>query len=284
MQSVGIVAGWGEYPIQVAVSLKEQGYRVVIAAIQDHAASDIADYADATKWVGVCKLGAMQKFFAQEKVDQVCLSGKLFKEKILFHGWGWIEHLPDWECVRTMFPLIYSRFNTTTDDSLLGAIVQSFERKGMETVPGTDFAKELLAEPGVLTKRKPTARVQADIDFGWRMAKEMGRLDIGQSVTIRDRTVLAVEAIEGTDACITRTAALCPRGGFTLVKVAKPQQDMRFDLPTIGPQTIERMRLAGGNAIAIEANKTILIDREKTLADAHAANIVIVSIENEIKE
>ncbi len=277
MQTVGIVAGWGEYPVTVAKELRARGCRVVVAAIRGHASPELEGLADATRWVGVCKLGGMQRFFAKEKVDQVCLSGKLFKERILFHGWGWVEHLPDWECVRTMLPLMYSRHKTTTDDSLLGAVVRSFARKGMETIPGTDYAPQLLVEAGVLTRRGPSKRVQADIDFGWKMAKEMGRLDIGQSVTVRDRTVLAVEAIEGTDACIARTASLCPRGGFTLVKVAKPQQDMRFDLPTIGPRTIAIMQKAGGTAIAIEAGKTILIDREKTLAAANQAGIVIVS-------
>ncbi len=278
MGSIGIVAGWGDYPLTVAKALRTQGHRVVIAAIRNHASTELESVADATRWFGVCKLGNMQRFFASEGVDHVCLSGKLFKDKILFHGWGWVQHLPDWECVRTMFPLIYSRKNNTSDDSLLGAVVGSFARKGMKTVPGTDFATELLAKPGVLTKREPSLKIHADIEFGWKMAKQMGGLDIGQSVTVRDRTVLAVEAIEGTDACIERTAALCPRGGFTLVKVAKPQQDMRFDLPTIGPRTIEMMKKAGGTAIAIEAHKTILIDAEKTLEDAHRANISIVSL------
>lgn len=276
--TVGIVAGWGEYPISVAKALREKGHRVVIAAIRDHAAPDIGKFADATQWVGVCKLGSMQRFFEKQCVQHVCLSGKLFKEKILFHGWGWIQHLPDWECIKTMFPLLYSRGANTTDDSLLGAVVNSFARRGMITIPGTDYAPQLLAAEGVLTRRKPNPRLQSDIEFGWNMAKEMGRLDIGQSVTIRDRSVLAVEAIEGTDACIARTALLCPRGGFSLVKVAKPQQDMRFDLPTIGPRTIETMRRAGGKAIAIEAGKTILLEREKTIAAADQAGIVIISI------
>jgi hypothetical protein len=221
----------------------------------------------------------MQRFFREHQVHRVCLSGKLFKEKILFHGWGWVGHLPDWECIKTFFPVMYSRqrHTNTTDDSLLGAVVRSFEKQGMTTVPGTDYATELIAEPGVLTRRGPSSREEADIEFGWKMAKEMGRLDIGQSVTVRDRTILAVEAIEGTDACILRTAVLCPRGGFVLVKVAKPQQDMRFDLPTIGPRTIESMKRAGGSTIAIEAGKTILLDRERTLAEARQAGICIVS-------
>jgi DUF1009 family protein len=222
----------------------------------------------------------MQKFFRKHNVHQVCLSGKLFKDKILFHGLGWIAHTPDWECFKTFFPIMIwkTRGTNASDDSLLGAVVQSFERHGMKAVPGTDYATQLIAEAGVLTKNRPSSRVEADLQFGWTMAKEMGRLDIGQSVTIRDRTVLAVEAIEGTDACILRTATVCPRGGFSLVKVAKPQQDMRFDLPTIGPRTIESMKRAGGVAIAIEAEKTILLDRERTIQAAETAGISIVSL------
>jgi len=280
METIGIVAGWGEYPIHVAKSLREKGYRVVVAAIHGHASPELSQIADAMKWVGVCKLGGMQKFFRKHNVHYVCLSGKLFKDKILFHGWGWVAHTPDWECIKTFFPIMVTktRGTNTSDDSLLGAVVQSFDRQGMKTVPGTDYATQLIAESGVLTKNRPNARVDADLQFGWNMAKEMGRLDIGQSVTIRDRTVLAVEAIEGTDACILRTATVCPRGGFSLVKVAKPQQDMRFDLPTIGPRTIESMRRAGGVAIAIEAGKTILLDRERTINEAEKAGISIVSL------
>jgi len=279
MHTVGIVAGWGEYPITVARTLREQGYRVVVAAIRDHASPELEKIADATYWVGVCKLGRMQRFFHQQGVHRICLSGKLFKEKILFHGWGWIGHLPDWECIRTMYPLMYSHRKSTTDDSLLSAVVASFERHGMKTIPGTDYATQLIAEPGVLTKRGPSPRIEADMEFGWKMAKSMGQLDIGQSVTVRDRTILAVEAIEGTDACILRTGPLCPRGGFTLVKVAKPQQDMRYDLPTIGPRTIQCMERAGGTAIAIEAGKTILLERERTLQLANKAGVSLISLQ-----
>lgn len=280
METIGIVAGWGDYPINVAKSLREKGYRVVVAAIRDHASPELSQVADEMQWVGVCKLGRMQRFFRKHNVQQVCLSGKLFKEKILFHGLGWIAHTPDWECIRTFFPIMIwkTRGTDATDDSLLGAVVQSFQRHGMKAVPGTDYATQLIAEAGVLTKNRPSSRIEADLQFGWTMAKQMGGLDIGQSVTVRDRTVLAVEAIEGTDACILRTATVCPRGGFSLVKVAKPQQDMRFDLPTIGPRTIESMKRAGGVAIAIEAGKTILLDRERTIQEAENAGISIVSL------
>ncbi len=280
--AVGIVAGWGDYPLSVARALKAQGAEVSIAAIRGHASEALQPYADHWTWVGVCKLGRMQRFFAAHGVNKVCLSGKLFKDKILFHGWGWLEHLPDWECARTMFPLIYSRNRGQTDDAFLGAVVESFQRRGMETIPGTDYATELLAEPGLLTRRRPSRKMEADIAFGWKIAKQMGGLDVGQSVTVRDRAILAVEAIEGTDACIMRTGEICPRGGFSLIKVAKPQQDMRFDLPTIGPRTIERMAKAGGKAIAIEADKTILVDRDVLIRAANRYGIAIISLEQPV--
>jgi DUF1009 family protein len=276
-ESIGIVAGWGEYPLAVARALREKGHTVVVAAVYDHAPKEIEALSHHVKWIGVCKLGGMQKFFQQHGVKHVCLSGKLFKDRILFHGWGWMEHFPDWECIKTMLPMFYFRQVNTNDDSLLGAVVASFGRHGIKTIPGTDFATQLLAEAGGLTRRKPSKSELDDIEFGWSIAKQMGGLDVGQSVTVRDRTILAVEAIEGTDACIVRTGQICTRGGFTLVKVAKPQQDMRFDVPTIGPQTIEKMKLAGGKVIAIEAGKTILINREKTLQMADELGIAILS-------
>ena len=276
-EAIGIVAGWGEYPLAVARALREQGHTVVVAAVHGHAPNEIEALSHHVKWVGVCKLGAMQRYFQQHGVRHVCLSGKLFKDRILFHGWGWMEHFPDWECVKTMLPMFYFRSINTTDDSLLGAVVASFARRGIKTIPGTDFAPQLIAQAGVLTRRKPSKSELDDVEFGWSIAKQMGGLDVGQSVTVRDRTILAVEAIEGTDACILRTGQICTRGGFSLVKVAKPQQDMRFDVPTIGPQTIEKMKLAGGKVVAIEANKTILIDREKTLQMADECGISILS-------
>lgn len=274
---VGIVAGWGEYPGKVARAVQALGGTVTIAAIRNHASEELHSLADQMKWFGVCKLGAMQRFFAEHDVDRVCLAGKLFKDRILFHGLGWVQHAPDLECIRTMIRPLFSKNGSTTDDTLLGAVVASFERRGMNVVPGTDYATDLIAQTGILTQCKPNRSVISDIDFGWDIAKHMGGLDIGQSITVKNRTVLSVEAVEGTDACIERTGILCPMGHWSLVKVAKPQQDMRFDLPTIGPQTIERMAKAGGRAIAIEAGKTIVIDRPRTLALANHHRISILS-------
>jgi hypothetical protein len=164
------------------------------------------------------------------------------------------------------------------DDSLLLSVIAEFERDGMEFASALDFCPELLVKEGILTRRRPTASERADIEFGWSMAKEMGRLDVGQSVAVKEKATLAVEAIEGTDRCIDRAGQLCRAGGWTLVKVAKPQQDMRFDVPTIGVTTIENLSKAGARVLAIEAGKTILLDEADVvaLADRHGLSIVAI--------
>ena len=152
-------------------------------------------------------------------------------------------------------------------------------------LPATDFAPQLLVPAGQLTRRGPTAAQRQDIEFGWRLAKEMGRLDIGQSVAVQGQAIIAVEAVEGTDACIRRAGELCPQGGFTVVKVAKPHQDMRFDVPTIGVGTIESLIAAGAGALAIEAGKTIVVDRAQAvaLADRHGLAIVALGVDTSLE-
>lgn len=277
-ETIGLVAGWGNYPVSVAKALKAADHKVVVAAIQQHADPVLENWSDAMRWFGVGKLGAQQRLFQQHGVRKVVLAGKLFKDKILFHGRGWIDLVPDLECMRTFFTSVITKRGNQNDDALLSAVVESYRRRGIEIIPGTQYAPDLLAEKGLLTKTKPSASTMRDIQFGWTIAKRMGGLDIGQSITVRDQVVLAVEAIEGTDACIERTATVCPRGGFTLIKVAKPQQDRRFDQPTIGVQTIERVKLARGTTIAIEAGETIIVDRDEVLRQADAAGISIISL------
>jgi DUF1009 family protein len=163
------------------------------------------------------------------------------------------------------------------DDSLILDVMEDFKGAGMDFDSALNLCPELLAPAGVLTRRQPTVSEQADIAFGWMLAKEMGRLDVGQSVMVKEKAVLAVEAIEGTDRAIQRAGELCRAGGFVVVKVAKPQQDMRFDVPTIGPQTIENLYKAKARVLAIEANKTIILDREITLEMANHFGLTIVA-------
>jgi hypothetical protein len=277
---VGLVAGWGSFPVQVAQSLIRGGRRVCCIAISGHASTALESICDHVLWSGVGRLGGHLRYFQRNGARQVTMAGKLFKADLLFRGSLWLRHLPDLTCIGALGPSLVGRRRDARDDQLLLAITAAYQRIGLEICAATDFAPELLVNHGILSGPQPSARLQGDIEAGWRVAKQMGGLDIGQTITIKDGTVIAVEAIEGTDACIDRTGQLCRRGGWTMVKVSKPQQDMRFDVPTIGPQTIARVRDAGGKAIAIEAGKTIVVEQETTFELARRAGITIIALDD----
>jgi len=273
---IGLVAGWGRYPLAIAESLKAQDYEVHCVGLRNHADPAIAQLCESFAWSGVAQLGAHIRYFQRRGIKQAMLAGKVFKDKVLFGRLGWLSQMPDLRTVRAFFPMIVLGKQDRNDDTLLTVVVDEYARSGITMSPATDFAPQLLAPTGVLTRRGPTSAEQQDIEFGWRLAKEMGRLDIGQSVAVKGRAVIAVEAVEGTDACIRRAGELCPQGGFTIVKVAKPQQDMRFDVPTIGLGTIDAMIDAGAKVLAIEAGKTIIVDQAEVIrrADQHIMTIV----------
>lgn len=275
---VGLVAGWGSFPIEVAVAVKSAGHPVYCVAITDHASAELESICDAVLWTGVGKLGRYIRFFQRHRARHVTMAGKLFKADLLYRGSLWRRHLPDLTCIRTFGPLLLGRRRDARDDNLLLAVTAAFQRHDLIVCAATDFAPELLVEFGQLTDQPLTPAQRSDVEAGWRIARQMGALDIGQSVTVKDGIVIAVEAIEGTDPAIERTGRLCRRGGWTLVKVSKPEQDMRFDVPTIGPQTVAKVRDHGGRVIAIEADKTIIVERAATLRLARQAGITIVAL------
>jgi DUF1009 family protein len=274
---IGLVAGWGRFPVLVAQSLKALGYEVHCVALVGHADPGLAAICDSHVRIGVARMGQHIRYFRRRGVTRATMAGKLFKDKLLFGRWGWLPLVPDWTTIRAFFPTFIQGRQDRRDDTLLGVIVNEYARGGIMMTPATDFAPALLAQPGQLTRRGPTAAQKQDIAFGWDLAKEIGRLDIGQSVAVKGRAALAVEAVEGTDACIRRAGELCPQGGFTVVKVAKPQQDMRFDVPTIGIGTIESLAAAGASVLAVEAGKTIVVDRDDVVALADKHHIAIVA-------
>jgi len=273
---IGLVAGWGRFPIIVAETLQRQGYRVYCLGIKDHADPRLRELCDDYAEVGVARLGAQIKYFRRSGVTRATMAGKLHKVK-MFRRMYWLKHLPDWRCLRSFYPHFITRTKDRSDDTILSTVVQAYAEDGITFAPATDFAPELLVPEGVLAGRLSDAQRQ-DVDFGWKLAKEIGRLDIGQTVVVKGRAVLAVEAVEGTDECIRRAGRLCPAGGFTVVKVAKPQQDMRFDVPAFGTQTLETMIQAGARVLAVEAQRTILLDQPQveTLARRHGITIVAV--------
>jgi len=196
----------------------------------------------------------------------------------MYGRWRLLKLLPDWTSARLWF----FRLRDKRNDAVLSAVADEFARHGITMRDCVEYTKDHLAPEGVLTRTKPSASQQQDAEFGWRIAKEMGRLDIGQSVAVKETEVIAVEAIEGTDRMIERAGQLCPRGGWTMVKVAKPNQDMRFDVPTVGPETIANLAKHGATALVIEAGKTVIIQREQFVSQADRSKITVVSFLSEL--
>jgi hypothetical protein len=275
---VGLLAGWGQFPVEIAERCVAEGRQVYVVAFKGHADPRLEELATEIRWMGLLRFGEHMRFFDRMGVRQIAMAGKLFKERIIYHGFGWIAHTPDFTCYRILGSSFVSKRSDTRDDTLLSAVVRAYQQRGISVLPVTEIAPQLLPEAGCLTRRKPSRAQMLDIQFGWDIARQMGGLDIGQSMTVKDQNVLGVEALEGTDALISRTGQLCPRGGFTLVKVAKPKQDMRFDVPTIGPRTLQQLADAGGKALAIEAGKTILVERQQTIDIANRYGIAIIAL------
>jgi DUF1009 family protein len=273
-RKIGLVAGWGKLPVKVAKALVAQGFEVHCTAIKDHADPILAEICTSYQVFGMGRMGAQTKFLQRAGVTQATMAGKIFKILLFKSKLGLIKHRPDFTFFRHFYPIIFLKTKDRRDDTLLGAIVDLYASKGIKFAPPTDFAPELLVKQGALTPNPPTPAQLRDIKFGWQMAKEMGRLDIGQTVVVKNQAVMAIEAIEGTDECIKRAGSLCGRG-FTVVKVAKPNQDMRFDVPTIGVGTIETIAQSGGTVLAIEADQTILLEQAETIAAAEKLGVAV---------
>jgi DUF1009 family protein len=279
-EPIGLLAAWGRYPIVVAQELQRQGYRVVCTAVRDHADPALADYCDEFYWTGMGGIGGIIRRFRQHGVQRAVMAGKIHKVTFYRPGW-WVRHRPDWTAARTFYRHFVTGTTDRKDDSLLLAIVNVFRESGITFEPATDFAPQLLVATGQVAGLPLTVKQLQDVDFGWDLAKQMGGLDVGQTVCVKDQAVLAVEAIEGTDLCIRRAGELCRQGGFTVVKVAKPQQDMRFDVPTVGLGTLESLAAAGGKVLAIEANSTILLDSAEFQAAAQRLRISVIAMHSQ---
>jgi DUF1009 family protein len=271
---VGLLAGWGRFPVLFAEAARRQGYAVYGMGILGMAPADLPELCHRYRAAPLARLGRAIRYFKRHRVDQVVMAGKVEKRE-LFKPLRMLRLVPDLRTLHMWYR--YCRENKK-DDTLLLAVIREFERDGIKFSSALDFCPELLVKHGFLTRRRPTAAQWKDIRFGWEMAKEMGRLDIGQTVVVNDTAVIAIEAIEGTDECIRRAGQLCRRGAFSVIKVAKPQQDMRFDVPTIGVQTLQTMREAGGRVLALEAGMTILLDEPQVVELADKLGICIVSL------
>lgn len=274
---VGLLAAAGRFPIVFAEAARQQGYSVHCMGVTGMADEQLRDICTDFHTAPLGRMARAIRFFKRRQVEHVVMAGKIEK-RIMYDPLRFIQNLPDWRALHMWFR--YARDNKK-DDTLLLAVIREFERDGIQFGSALDFCPELLVKHGFLTRRKPSPQQWKDVRFGWEIAKEMGRLDIGQTVVVNETAVIAVEAIEGTDECIQRAGVLCRRGGFTVVKVAKPQQDRRFDVPTIGLQTIQSMHEAGGRVLAVECGQTILLDEPDVVELANRLGIAIVSLNAE---
>jgi DUF1009 family protein len=274
IEPIGLLAGSGRFPILFALAARQQGLPVACVGIRYEAPDELRALCDSFQLVGVAKLGRMIRAFQRAGTRRIVMAGKVTKN-VIYTPWRVLQLCPD---IRTMQWWYRRTRADNRDDSILLSLISEFERDGMTFSSALDYCPELLVKEGILTRRAPTISEQKDIEFGWMLAKEMGRLDVGQSVAVKEVATLAVEAIEGTDRCIERAGQFCRAGGWSLVKVAKPQQDMRFDVPTIGVTTIENMHKAGAKVLAIEAGKTILLDESEVIALADRYGLSIVAI------
>jgi DUF1009 family protein len=280
VSTFGLLAAWGRYPIVIAQTLRQRGVRVVCIGVKGHADPQLRTHCDEYVELGMGKLGAASRFFRRHGVKNATMAGKIHKT-VMFQRDFLVKHFPDWKAFRTFFPHFLSKSQDRKDDTLNLALTNFFEREGIHFAPATDLLPELLVKTGVLSKRHPSNSELKDIRFGWELAKEMGRLDVGQTVAVKGQAVLAIEAVEGTDLCIRRAGELCAGGGFTVVKVAKPRQDMRFDVPTIGMGTLKSLVAAGARVLAVEADKTIVVDAPEVVAYANRHRITIVAFQDE---
>jgi DUF1009 family protein len=280
VEPIGLLAGWGRYPIVVAEALRRRGHRVIGLGVRDHADPQLAQLCDEFEWIGLGTVGRAIRHFRRRGVSRAVMAGKIHKVTFYRPGW-WLRHRPDWTAVRTFYRHFVTGANDRKDDSLLTSLVGAYAAAGIRFEPATDFAPELLVQPGQVAGRALSAKQLRDVEFGWAMARQIGALDIGQTVCVKDQAVLAVEAIEGTDECIRRSGELCRQGGFTVVKVAKPHQDMRFDVPTVGLNTLESIAAAGGRVLAIEAERTILLDAALFHEAAQRLKLSVVALRQE---
>lgn len=267
-ETLGLVAGAGRLPFEVARGARDAGRRVAVVAFHGFADPALADVADALHWVRIGELGALLAALHAASARDVVVAGNVPKEQLF---------AADRVRVDARGAAFLASLRDRSDDSILRALGDALESEGLRVEAQTTWVAHLLAPVGVLGDVAPTASQTADVAWGWPIAKAIGRLDIGQTLVVKDRSVLAVEAIEGTDAAIRRGAALA-RGGACVLKVFKPGQDPRFDAPTVGPDTLATLAETGAAVLAVEAGRTLLLERDAVRRRADAAGIAVVGV------
>jgi len=269
-ERIGLLAGNGRFPILLAQNARRQGVEVVAVALKDEASPELEQHVETLHWTSIVKLGKVIKIFKKEGLTKAVMAGGVTKAK-MYDGFRVLNLVPD---LRTI-GVIYKRARDKRDHTLLAAVADEFAAEGVHFQSSIDYMGDYLADEGCMTKRQPSPREQEDVDFGWDLAKAIAEMQIGQTLVVKDQCVAAVEAVEGTDEAVRRGGALTKKGAV-VIKLSRPNQDLRFDVPTIGPLTVETLKDAGISTLAVEAGKTIMIDKPDLVAAADANRIAIV--------
>ena len=263
----GLIAGNGRFPFLVLEGARSQGIEMAVIALREEASPDLEKVAKRLHWVSIGELSTAIELMRREGVTRAVMAGQVKHNKIFS------SIRPDWRLAKLLFSL--PRKNT---DALIGGVARVLEDEGIQLVDSTAFLTPLVPEPGVLTRRAPDEREAADIAYGLNVARQIAALDIGQTVVVAERACVAVEAMEGTDETIARAARIAAGKPLVVVKVSKPGQDMRFDVPVVGLLTVEQMKTARATALAIDAYRTLLFDRARLIETADVAGIAIEAV------
>ena len=271
-EKLGLIAGMGGLPLALAAEARKMGHYIVAIALQPPADESLKPLADEFHKISVGRFGRLLSLLKKQSITNVVMAGKVPKT-LLYESKSSI--IPDLKAVKLLFSL-----KNHSDDTIMSAVVRELENKGITVHKTTDFTKDLLVPEGVMTGSKPSRKDIEDIEFGWDIAKKIGRLDIGQTVVVKNLAVMAVEAIEGTDKAIKRGGKLANKNAV-VIKVSKPDQDMRFDVPVAGIETLRTMKKVSARVLALEAGKCIIIDKEKFIKEADKSGIVVVGVKND---
>jgi len=270
--TLGLIAGMGDLPIAIASEAKKMGHKVVAIAMKPPADESLRPIADEFHIIKLGRFGALLDLLKKLSIKDIVMAGKIPKGLIYKDKKSII---PDMKTAKLLFSL-----KDRADDTIMLAFVREFEKNGITVHKTTAFTSGLMVSEGVMTKKKPSKDALNDIKFGWEIAKHMGKLDIGQSVVIKDKAVMAIEAIEGTDEAIKRGGSLAHENAV-VIKVSKPEQDMRFDVPVVGINTLNSMEAVSATTLAVEAGKCIIVDKENFINTANKKGISVIGVKND---
>jgi DUF1009 family protein len=268
MDGVGLIAGSGSLPLILSEKIKRDGFKIVSIAFKGLSNESLSDVSDIIHWINLGELGRLIDIFKGERIKKAIMAGKVPKTLMFTNLKADLRAMA-----------LFMRLKDKKDDSILQALAEELESEGIILEGLSSYLKDLFSPEGVFTFRRPSEEEMKDVRFGWALAKEMGRLDIGQTVVVKNQAVLSIEAIEGTDEAIRRGGKL-GNGDVIVVKVSKPQQDMRFDVPVVGLKTMDALRDARAKVLALETGKTILLEKDEMIREANKIGLSIIGLES----